>query len=474
VSPAAPHGGRVPETVPPVVLSEGRGGGPVAAFRRSATARRWLVLGSGLLLAAGLGWFIARPSGHPTGTIAQVQAAAPNQDEVAAVVQLLQAHARALTSHDRASWIAGLDRSAAADTYRNTETAVFDNVAALPLSTWRYVLTAPVTDADVLQPAAARLGGRVVIVHVQLQYALARVDPRPTSKDEWITAVHRATGWRLAGDSDAQAAGGPSWHGPWDFGPLVTSAGPHTLVVAHPDRRAELATFQRLVEQSVPVVTGVWGPAWNSRVAVLIPDSDQEFQAVTGDGNDIRDIAAVAVADAVDPAADPTVAVQGARIVLNPANLSRLDAAGRRLVVQHELTHIASRAVTSDQMPTWLIEGFADYVGNLDSGRPVPVAAQELAAEVRRGSTPAALPTGQDFDGDSSRLPQAYEESWLACRLIAARVGQHGLVDFYRTVAAGTLSDPAGATARAFGSLLHLSVAQFTRAWQAYLVNQLG
>ena len=138
--------------------------------------------------------------------------------------------------------------------------------------------------------------------------------------------------------------------------------------------------------------------------------------------------------------------VLGARIVLNPANLARLDAAGRRLVIGHELTHIASRAVTSDQMPTWLVEGLADYVGNLGSGLPVPATAAELAAEVRAGRVPAALPADAAFAG-GSRLPQAYEQSWLACRLIADRAGQAGLVRFYRAVARAAGTDPATALA---------------------------
>jgi hypothetical protein len=165
--------------------------------------------------------------------------------------------------------------------------------------------------------------------------------------------------------------------------------------------------------------------------------------------------------------------VLGARIVLNPTNLSRLDPAGRRLVVQHELTHIASRAQTSDQMPTWLIEGFADYIGNLDSGRAVPAIASELAAEVRKGTVPAQLPTAADFDGDNPRLPQAYEESWLACRLIAATVGQHGLVTFYRAVGAAAGSTPATAVATGLRDLLHTSVPAFTARWRAYLQSQL-
>jgi hypothetical protein len=391
-------------------------------------------------------------------------------------MQLLQHHAASLTARDQAGWNADLDPAAAADSYRNAQRAVFTNLAAVPLTAWRYVLAAPVTDDTVLAPAASRLGGRVVILHVQLQYALAEVDPAPTSKDEYLTAVHRPGGWKLAADGDVAAHGGPSWHGPWDFGPLVVRRGPHTLVLVHPAHQAEAGSFAALVELSVPIVTSVWGTGWNDHVAVLIPDSSAEFQAVTGDGADSHDLAAVAIADSVRPdlSVDPRRAVLGARIVLNPANLTRLDAAGRRLVVQHELTHIAARAQTSDQMPAWVIEGFADYVGNLGSDRPARAIASELAGELAKGKLPAALPTSADFDGANSRLPQVYEESWLACRFVAARIGQHGLVTFYRAVNTDAQLDPNTAIAQAFASVLHTTVAQFTREWRAYLTSQLG
>ncbi|HEX8769015.1 MAG TPA: DUF4157 domain-containing protein, partial [Jatrophihabitans sp.] len=219
----------------------------------------------------------------------------------------------------------------------------------------------------------------------------------------------------------------------------------------------------------LPVVTRVWGRDWNDQVAVLIPDTPQEFAAVTGDNGDSHDLAAVAVADQVNP--DGTVL--GARIVLNPGNLARLDAAGRRLVVGHELTHIASRGVTSDQMPTWLIEGMADYVGNLGSGLPVGGTAAELAAEVGAGKVPSALPSDADFTG-GGRVAQAYEESWLACRLIADRAGQNGLVRFYRVVAEAARTDPATAVATGLRQVLHTDMAAFTAAWRSYLIEQLG
>jgi hypothetical protein len=444
--------GRVPETAPPAGVSSSR--------RRIA-----ILLAASLLLAAlgAGGWQLLRPATSPD------QYATATPTDVGAVMVVLQRHAAALLGRNSVLWSADLDQSNAAALFTQHQKDVFDNLGGVPLTTWRYALAAPVTDPAVLDPAATRLGTQVVVLHIRLEYALALVDPQPTAKDLWLTAVHRRQGWRLAGDSDVSGAGGQSWLGPWDFGPLRVRTGPHTLVLAHPDHAADLSTFGELVEASAPVVTSVWGTAWNDHVAVLIPDTPAEFASVASESGDSHDLAAVAVADQVTSSGS----VLGARIVLNPTNLAELDPVGRRLVVQHELTHIAARADTSDQMPTWLIEGFADYVGNLGSGQQVRTTAAELAAEIRRGVVPAALPTAADFGGANSRLQQVYEESWLACRLIARRAGQQGLVRFYKTVSAAANIDPNTAVALGLDKVLHTDVAAFTATWRSDLRAQL-
>jgi hypothetical protein len=382
---------------------------------------------------------------------------------------MLGRHAEALLRRDGSAWNGTLDDSTGAARFAARQREVFDNLAQVPLTTWRYGLSSAVTSPELLTAAAQRLEGRVVILRVSLQYALAEVDPQPTGRDLWLTAVRRAGQWRLAADTDVAQAAGRSWQGPWDFGPLVVRRGAHTLVLAHPAHTADSASLASLVERSVPVVIRVWGRNWNDKVGVLIPDTPEEFTAVSGSAGDSHDLAALAVADSVSPLG----VVLGARIVINPSTLSQLDPAGRQLVIQHELTHIAARAGTSDQMPTWVIEGFADYVGNLDSGRPVPATAAELAAEVRSGKLPAQLPTSSDFDGANRRLPQVYEESWLACRLIASRVGEQGLVRFYRAVSAAAARDPATAVTVALRGVVATTTTRFTNDWRVFLTEQL-
>ena len=116
----------------------------------------------------------------------------------------------------------------------------------------------------------------------------------------------------------------------------------------------------------------------------------------------------------------------GDRVSVNPRVWPSLDALGRRVVLTHELTHIASRGDTGAQTPRWLQEGFADYVGFAGTGVAPTVIAAELAGDVRAGRLPRRLPGNRRFAGSSPRLAQAYQQGWLACLLIAARACERG------------------------------------------------
>ena len=232
--------------------------------------------------------------------------------------------------------------------------------------------------------------------------------------------------------------------------------------------------MQLLADEAVsdiPRVTAVWGSRWAQRVVLLVPSTQHELSKVVDDYGDLDHIAAVATAEVQTHPGRPDPV--GDRVGINPDNWPKLSSLGRRIVLTHELTHVATRSVTGAAMPTWLAEGFADYVGYLHSGIATDFAAQELAADVRAGRVPTQLPDNNEFDGNSKQLSQAYEGAWLACRLIAQRAGQDGLVRFYHVVGASPESADA-AVAAGLRRVLHESTAQFTAQWRDYLIAQLG
>ena len=111
---------------------------------------------------------------------------------------------------------------------------------------------------------------------------------------------------------------------------------------------------------------------------------------------------------------------------------------GRRSATSDELVHVATDATTRAVPSLWLVEGFADYVALRD-------------VRCRNGIDPraghrglcAATACRDDMPGLASSTPAqatsrgGYELAWLACRIIAERLGERGLVSVYRAADRG-------------------------------------
>jgi hypothetical protein len=380
---------------------------------------------------------------------------------------LLASYGSAVREHDRTALLGDLDPGPAAATFREQQRSDYASLARLPLRLWGYRIVGEIHDRAAVTSASERYGAPVRLVHVALSYALRVVDALPSVHDEYLVFVRRGSHTYIAGDDALSSTNEPSWTGPWRYGPLTAVTGARSLVLGRPGTEPVLRALADQVDAVIPAVTRVWGTGWSQRVAVIVPATDAEFTALTGVG--IRDVSAAAVTEGVDPGSGRPY---GQRLVLNPAQLNRLAPLGRRIVLTHEITHLASAADTPDITPRWLAEGFADTVANHDTGQSVATAAAELRTAVRAGQVPAALPADEAFAATGPALARVYEQSWLACRLIADRVGLPGLVRFYRAV--GTALAPrAEAVAAAFRGVLHETEAQFTARWRAYLTSQL-
>jgi hypothetical protein len=443
----------------------------VAGGYRAASGRRRWAIGPLAALAAVVAvctGAIAAPSDGAPGSWSRFggesrglgRAAPAEVGRLAAVRDVLDRHAAALLHRDRAGWLAGLDPAAGA--FRTRQAAVFDNLAAVPLSAWRYTVE-PEDEAGEPGPGAGWT------VKVTLRYGLRGADPAPTARTTVLTFTPRGERWLLAGDGRMAATGATTWRGPWEHGPLLVTRGRSSLVLAHPANADRAADFAAAVDAAVPRVTAVVGPHWPRQVAVLIPDDQREMASLVGERLALGKIAAVAVADSVDPSSGQA---RGQRVVVNPANLDRLGALGRRVVLQHEVTHVATRGFTGHGTPIWLVEGFADWVGYLGSGLSDRFVGDELRGQVGSGRWPGRLPTAADFRGDSPRLAVAYEESWSACRFVAARVGRAGLLRLYRMV--GIAEDPAGAVDHALRTVLGMGSAEFVAAWRRSVRAEFG
>jgi hypothetical protein len=391
----------------------------------------------------------------PAGTTDKAAAA-----RLGAVRTLLDRRGTALVRHDQAGWLAGVDPAAAA--LRRRQAAFLANIAAVPLGVWRYT----VEPGD--ETGRVERGGAWT-VRATLHYSLRGVDPLPTERPLVLTFTDRAGRWLISADDRTATDGSTTWRGPWEHGLLLVRQSASSLVMAHPANAARLAGFAAVLDVVVPRVRAVVGARLPTRVAVVIPDDQAEMSALVGEKLVLGTIAAVSVADSVDTTRDRAL---GQRIVVNPANIDKLGELGRTVVLEHEVTHLATRGVTGSTMPIWLVEGLADWVAYRGSGLPAARVGDQLRAALARGGWPGRLPVPADFRGDSPRLALAYEEAWSACRLIADRAGAAALIRLYRAV--GTAADPATELDTQLRRTIGVGTAQFTVQWRASVRAEFG
>jgi len=108
--------------------------------------------------------------------------------------------------------------------------------------------------------------------------------------------------------------------------------------------------------------------------------------------------------------------------------------------MSHELVHVATDAAISPVEP-WLLEGFADYVALRDVDLPDSATLGRAIALARRDGPPSQLPGAAEFSTRAKDLQAVYEQSWLACRIVAERLGEQGLVSVYDAASGGELID---------------------------------
>ena len=459
--------------------------------------------------------------GHGAGAAPQLAGkGSPVVDGPAALDRLrlmLQFRAQALLHHDRAGWLAPIDP--VSGVLRARQSVVFDRVTALPVTRWGYeVVTmtaqAPADDAGVYvaDDAGADAGADadadagVYVADVVLTYRLSG-DTRDVRRRRSLTVADRAGAWRVVSDTD-----GTGDLDLWDLGPLTVVRGSRSVAVGVGLSPSAVTALARATDAAAAAVDAVWGTAWPRTVVAVLPRDLAGMAAALGrdngsgggrdngsgggrdngsggrgdssrdgvGGTGLERLAAVTSGplgrgdtgpDAVAGAAD--------RIVLNPVAWSELTEVGRRVVLTHEVTHVATRATTTATPPTWLDEGFADYVGYRSSGLPAAQIAGDALTDVRQGQVPGALPSAAQFDPSHGDTSPAYAQAWTACELVARHGGSQALVALYRHAATaptqGRAQDSDDLRAAAgLRAVLGVSQPTFVGQWRAFLRTLAG
>ncbi|SFC06479.1 hypothetical protein SAMN04487968_103250 [Nocardioides terrae] len=386
------------------------------------------------LIVATVAWLVLKPDTYVATPPRAAQATARPDLAATALERLVGA----ITQRD-ADAAAGL---AADPSGRSLLRAVVANASALDLTD----LTARYVD----EQGAVQRGGRWTAA-VDLTWRFGRFDP---------TSVHEEVDLGFASDGHTARItgfGGGDRRTPlWLTGPVHVSRQAGVLTLG-PDR-ASVDRYAKLAARAVTVVGRVVA-GWAGPLVVEVPPSETALDAALGAAaGTYSGVAAVTATVDGSSAADAPV-----HVFLNPEVMATLDTQGAQIVVSHEATHAATKAATSSHRPIWLTEGFADYVALRDVRLPLSTTAGQILAQVRQSGPPDHLPDEGDFDSHSSSFGAEYEAAWLACRVIADRAGERGLLAVYDRVGAG---DDLDAVLR---DVVGVGAPGVTRLWQERL-----
>ncbi len=332
-------------------------------------------------------------------------------------------------------------------------------------------LTTDAPGVEALVTSLVRNAAAADITDVSLRYVdeLGAVDAGGT----WSAAV--AVEWRYAGFDRAPARtetvmqftavndgaliagiGGDTRRTPvWMTGPLAVSRSRNTLVLA--SDAATLDRYTSLAARAERVVSRVVTD-WDAQLVVEVPrDAGALERALDVDAGYYQQIAAVT------GSADGSVADDSPfHIYVNPDVFGGLGRRGQEVVLDHETAHVAGDGPTS-RAPTWLVEGFADYVALRDSTLPLSTTAAQIRDQVTAEGPPQALPGADQFDTRGVHLGAVYESAWLACQVLADRGGDQKFLRFYAQVSSG---QPLDAVLR---RIFDWTENDLTAAWQQRL-----
>ena len=329
---------------------------------------------------------------------------------------------------------------------------VYDNAEALRVGdlSLRYVDEG----APLAEDQQIELGPEAWSGTVELAYRYDGFDESPARMETSVAFVPT--------DDDVKIAsfGGAGQRTPlWLADRLTVVRTPRSLLsvaAVEPGRYPDLVT--RAVQQVSRLL-----PDWKGPVTVEVPDTRAELDAaLDAQPGEYDNIAAVTTS--ADGSLAPGAPV---RVFVNPDVFGRLKDRGAQVVMSHETTHVATDA-TFASIPTWLLEGFADFVALDGAGVPVDLAARQILDRIRKEGLPPGLPSTGDLDPQANGLGATYEEAWLACRFLAQEYGARALVRFYRAVNEGS------STQAAFRSVLDTSQQEFVARWRDDLARLAG
>ncbi|MCW2857424.1 MAG: hypothetical protein JWR52_3039 [Marmoricola sp.] len=325
--------------------------------------------------------------------------------------QLLNRRARAIRTDRLRLFLSTLDPTD--PTLLTRQRRYFENMEQLPIQTLSYTVLKSDWPGEL---AAAAWGSGVSVPQVQVATQLRGFDTVPVTRITGFAFARKEGKPVILSELTGSGKQFPdSYPAPWDLVAIHVTASHGTLQVYDDGTWSESSEVSAVLRRGIADVRSGLPFAWNGRVVVYIVSSQAVLDSFQGvPGGDIEHLGAMTF-PMYAVLGQPTVA--SSRFVLLPSSVQ----AGQPFldrITRHELTHVAV-GQRDDGVPTWLVEGIAEYMGARDLPRGQRRIATSAVARARAGVVD--LPSSQSFNGPDQAWN--YALSWMACDYIVATQG---------------------------------------------------
>jgi len=342
---------------------------------------------------------------------------------------------RAVRTHDEAAFLSVAAPGSAS--VRDRLRRVYTGLDTLPLAS--FALT--VDPGRRSETVAGAQGARTLPVLVT--YRLQGWDDAPLAVPMLLVVAPAHGGWVVVDDRTTTDSGTDQRLEPWLFADVYLTRTAHVLVVGDRDHAAQTRRLARTLETLTADVRRVWPErTWNGKVVVYAMTSTTFVRSwygrsAAGDSGNGDRAAFVAKVVTLPSGGAGGGAV---RMVVTPYLLER-PKSGSIDVLRHEMTHVATARLGSG-VPTWLVEGAAEYTGfarragdgALDAtttfGRHGLTAA-EVTSTASGSWRPTLLGRPQFYNGSEAAVDEHYNSAFITCLYIADRYGESALRRVY-------------------------------------------
>ncbi|MEA2505984.1 MAG: hypothetical protein QOH48_602 [Actinomycetota bacterium] len=351
----------------------------------------------------------------------------------AGIERMLKIRSEAVMAGDKHAFMTTVAPGAHA--FQQRQARLFDYMRKVPFHSYR--LFANWTRYGDLAGASVRTryprAQKVAIPVTEERYAISGFDRAPIEDDLFYTFVEMQGRWFVASDSDTNSIGLETTRHLWDFGPVVARSSRHFLLLTHPCSGSPgcphlPSDILAIAESALARVDRYWREPWPHKIVILAPTTTAELHRMLQATFDVNKFVAFAYASE-----DPEHGLRfiGRRIILNWQAIAGRTTDSLLTILSHELTHVATRGSAGPEIPTFIEEGIAEYVGyNAD-----PASLSYLHSVIGAGRFDGKLPLDYQFTTGTGRdIYLSYQKAESAVRFFIDRWGLTRFVRFYRSL----------------------------------------